>query len=283
MSDYLSGPRPEFDFDLDRSIEQAWAAFADRLGEVVSMMDSGATLRVGTLAGSSGEAPAYVSFTCGDQGSLEGSAFDGIQQELVWTMSTDQEHSTELALGAVEVMRNSFGVPHPAFLAPDQLADVLTPGPSVDGGVPIDPESLRAIVPASRAELEELLQTWLTGMLGHSPLKDADGDFGLRVGSAMVFVRATPDAREVIVFSAIVHDVEGRSRAMEVLSDLNTDARFVRFFLIRDRVFVSFSILSNPFVPAHLEQALKVVALISDQIDAELAVKLRGRTTFRDG
>ncbi len=282
MSDDLYGPQSVSDFDLDRSIEQAWTTFAERLGEVVSMMDAGATLRVGTLAGGHGESQAYVSFACFQGGAMSGTAFDGITDQAVWSMETDQENSLELALDAVEVMRNKFGVPHPAFLAPDQLADVLTPGPSVTGPAAIDPESLRAIIPASRAELEGILETWLTGMLGHVPLKDADGDFGLRVGSAMVFVRATPDAREVIVFSAIVHDVEGRSRAMEVLSDLNTDARFVRFLLIRDRVFVSFSVLSNPFVPAHLEQALKVVSLISDKIDAQLAVKLRGRTTFSE-
>ena len=76
----------------------------------------------------------------------------------------------------------------------------------------------------------------------------------------MVFVRATTDAQEVLVFSAVVHDVEGRSRAMEVLSDLNTEARFVRFMLIRDRVFVSLSIFAQPLVPAHLHQALRTVS-----------------------
>ena len=96
----------------------------------------------------------------------------------------------------------------------------------------------------------------------------------------MVFVRATSDAQEVLVFSAVVHDVDGRSRAMEVLSDLNTEARFVRFMLIRDRVFVSLSIFGQPFVPAHLHQALRAVSVVSDEIDEHLASKLRGRTTF---
>ena len=111
-------------------------------------------------------------------------------------------------------------------------------------------------------------------------VQDADGDFGVRVGSTMVFVRATTDAAEVLVFAPLVHDVEGRSRAMEVLSDLNTDARFVRFLLLRDRVFVSMSVLARPFVPAHLTQALRIVSVTSDSIDDDLAVKLRGRTTF---
>ena len=69
---------------------------------------------------------------------------------------------------------------------------------------------------------------------------------------------------------------------MEVLSDLNSDARYVRFMLIRDRVFVSLSVFARPFVPAHLHQAVKIVSVIADRIDGELAAKLRGRTTFAE-
>ena len=132
----------------------------------------------------------------------------------------------------------------------------------------------------AKPALDRLIEAELIELLGHQPLQDADGDFALRVGSTMVFVRATADAQEVLVFSAVVHDVEGRSRAMEVLSDLNTEARFVRFMLIRDRVFVSLSIFAQPFVPAHLQQALRTVSVVSDEIDEHLASKLRGRTTF---
>ena len=98
----------------------------------------------------------------------------------------------------------------------------------------------------------------------------------------MVFVRCTPDAREVIVFSPLVLEVEGRSRAMEVLSDLNTDVRFVRFLLIRDRVFASISLFAQPFVPAHLRQALEAMTWVADALDDELATRLKGRTFFAD-
>ena len=37
-------------FDLDASTEQAWTGFAERLAEVLSVMDAGATLRIGALA-----------------------------------------------------------------------------------------------------------------------------------------------------------------------------------------------------------------------------------------
>ena len=84
------------------------------------------------------------------------------------------------------------------------------------------------------------------------------------------------------MFAAVVHDVAGRSRAAEVLNDLNVEARWVKFQLVRDRVFVTVSVLARPFVPAHLHHAVKILAETADGIDNELAVKLGGRTTFDD-
>ena len=86
----------------------------------------------------------------------------------------------------------------------------------------------------------------------------------------------------MIIFAAVVHDVAGRSRATEVLNDLNVEARWVKFQLVRDRVFVTVSVLARPFVPAHLRQAVKILAETADGIDDELAAKLHGRTTFSD-
>src|SRR5699024_7043535 len=107
-----------------------------------------------------------------------------------------------------------------------------------------------------------------------------DGDVALRVGSTMLFLRSTPDFRELVLFAVLVHDVAGRSRACEVLNDLNTEARYCRFALHRDRVFVQMSVLAQPFVPAHLAQALDAMSKVADGLDDELAARLRGRTTF---
>jgi hypothetical protein len=86
----------------------------------------------------------------------------------------------------------------------------------------------------------------------------------------------------VVVFAAVVHDIAGRSRAAEVLNDLNVEARWVKFQLVRDRVFVSLSVLAKPFVPEHLRQAVQIMSQVADGIDEELAAKLNGRTTFSE-
>lgn len=298
------------DFDLDRSTDEAWSDFTVRLADVISHMDAGATLTIGSLATEQEGTSPYVLFRCLPDFALIAEAAGNAclseefqlaphqleaLEELGWNppnvdsshpcenywMPGDQENALDLARHAAEVLRDIYAVPHPAFLAPDQLAEILTPAGAREAPTTtFESDELEAHLVTGKAQLDRLIETELTALLGHSPLQDADGDFALRVGSTMVFVRATTDAQEVLVFSAVVHDVEGRSRAMEVLSDLNTEARFVRFMLIRDRVFVSLSIFAQPFVPAHLHQALRAISVVADEIDEHLASKLRGRTTF---
>ena len=299
-----------YGFDLDRSTDEAWADFAARLAEVVSHMDPGASLRIGSLATEQEVTAPVIVFRCagddvliaeaaGNAALSEEFQLDAAQLAAIeesgwqppniedayptanfWRMGS-QESAAELAQAATHVLRDVYQVPHPAFLAPDQLAEILTPpGARETPSTAFDSDDLTARLVSGKAELDRLIGAELTELLGHPPLQDSDGDFALRVGSTMVFVRATGDAQEVLVFSAVVHELEGRSRAMEVLSDLNTEARFVRFMLIKDRVFVSLSIFAQPFVPAHLHQALRAVSVVADEIDEHLASKLRGRTTF---
>ena len=286
------------DFDFDRSALESWRQFAERLAEVLSVMDAGATLSIGSLA-LEGERTPHVRFTCLDGGRVRAEATtEGLEAdagaELAasgWEPVTDrpdtysregtQEEPEGLAEAASTALREVHGVQHPALLAPDHLADILTPTPREGARVePYEPQRIAPILARTAAELDAALEDELTLFLGHEPLRDQTGDLALRVGSTMVFARAALDAQEVLLFAPMVHDVEGRSRAMEVLSDLNTEARWVRFQLIRDRVYVSLSVPADPLIPAHLQRALRIISMISDTMDEALAEKLRGRTTF---
>nr|NLI51242.1 YbjN domain-containing protein [Propionibacterium sp.] len=311
-------------FDIDRSNAEAWAAFAARLADVVSVMEDDAALTIGAVATEHDGPPPFVAFRALPGGRILAEAATNAQLGRYFQLTADQlaameglgwrppasdasggrpafwaegteEEAHRLADLAVAALREVYGIPHPAFLAPDQLAEILTPPAPAelpvaapDAGLPalgvagIPDWALTAILPVSREHLDQLVLAELVAEFGHAPVRDEAGDFGIRVGSTMVFVRSSGDGREVLVFAPVVHDVEGRSRAMEVLSDLNTETRFVRFLLVRDRVFVSLSLFARPFVAAHLRQALGMVSVTADAIDNELAAKLRGRTTFRE-
>ena len=307
-------------FDIDRSIAQAWVEFQARLSEVISVIDESADLTIGT-ASPDEEPTAYLRFSspARDRVRCEAGldpepAQGGAQREALrvagWTpvsagsgssclvAECAQEDSDGLAAQATSALRDAFGVTHPVFLAPDQLAEVLQPSPPPLEGtlgtelqhtrtgrgtpVEVDPEDLDATLPQDASHLTRLVDDELTSMYGRPPFRDADGDVAIRVGSTMLFLRTTGDGKEVVVFAAVVHDVAGRSRATEVINDLNVESRWVKFQLVRDRVFVSISVLAQPFVPAHLHQAVRVLSDVADGIDEELATKLDGRTTFAD-
>jgi len=303
------------DFDIDRSIAQAWTEFSARLSEVISVMDDSADLTIGTESGSSDPAP-FVRFSCpmrdrvrceaasnavlGEDFQLSADQLAAMER-LGWLPpSTDpphptsnfwveapQEQSDRMAALAVGALRDVYGVQHPIFLAPDQLAEVLHPvtGPVETAALelaPVHQNDLESHLARDRSHLDQLVEAELAEMFGHPPLRDSEGDVAIRVGSTMLFLRTAADGQEVLVFAAVVHDVAGRSRATEVLNDLNVEARWVKFQLVRDRVFVSLSVPAKPFVPAHLRQAVRILSDVADGIDNELAIKLNGRTTFSE-
>lgn len=353
-----------FEFDVDASIASAWAQFAERLAEVISVIDDEGSLTLGTQPGVHGDGP-MVRFThvehhpamilaeassnltlaeplqlAADEvaamqalgwnppdvpsrgaghggGSSEGgpasgsapasgstpgpesgsgtpagvespSGLDAARYERHFWALLPQSDDQELADLAVNTLWHVFGVQHPVFLAPDQLAEVLQPrvddqdqpGQSSSALVRRGPVTQQVIVPCSRSELDRLVDAELLRMFGHPPLRDQDDDITIRVGSTMVFIRTNERAEEVMLFSTLVHDLEGRSRAVEVLNDLNLETRMGRFALNRDRVFFSLTLLARPFVPDHLQQGLNWISQVADQLDDLLAAKLRGRTTF---
>jgi hypothetical protein len=303
------------DFDIDRSIAQAWTEFSERLSEVISIMDDSGDLTIGTESASSDPAP-FVRFSCPTRDQVRCEAASNAvlgedfqlsadqlaaMERLGWLPpSTDpphptsnfwveapQEESDRIAALAVGALRDVYGVQHPIFLAPDQLAEVLHPvtGPveTTAGELALlRHDDLESHLARDQSHLDRLVEAELAEMFGHPPLRDSEGDVAIRVGSTMLFLRTAADGQEVLIFAAVVHDVAGRSRATEVLNDLNVEARWVKFQLVRDRVFVSLSVPAKPFVPAHLRQGVRILSDVADGIDNELAIKLNGRTTFSD-
>jgi hypothetical protein len=312
------------DFDLDRSTTQAWAEFQSRLSEVISMIDDTADLTIGTESEGDGPPPfvrlssprrdvirceAASNAVLGDDFQL---SFEQLtrMERLGWQPPTaggevsstaevtqptanfwielPQVESDRLSELTVSALRDVYGVQHPIFLAPDQLAEVLQPAPPpIERGtsirvVEVELADLMTTMPRDQQHLNDLVDAELAEMYGHRPIRDAEGDVTIRVGSTMLFLRTSQDGQEVVIFAAVVHDVAGRSRAAEVLNDLNVEARWVKFQLIRDRVFVTISVFSRPFVPAHLRQAVRILSEVADGIDDALAAKLDGRTTFSE-
>jgi hypothetical protein len=308
------------DFDLDRSTARAWAEFQIRLSEVTLMIDDTADLTIGTASEGKGPPP-YVRLSSprpgvirceaasnavlGEDFQLSAELLDAMER-VGWQPPTAADHessivptanfwvelpqieSDRISELAVSALRDVYGVQHPVFLAPDKLAEALQPVQAPlenDASIKVaqtNEADLTATMPRSQQHLNDLVDAELAEIYGNPPIRDSDGDVAIRVGSTMLFLRTSKDGQEVVLFAPVVHDIAGRSRATEVLNDLNVEARWVKFQLIKDRVFVTISVLARPFVPAHLRQAVRILSDVADGIDNELAAKLNGRTTFSD-
>ena len=279
-------------FDLDETMEMAWDDFSVRLAEVLSVMDDTSDLCISVAANTvPGTKPPVIKFSFEAPSTVAAAlwgAEPGVLTNLGWQPDADgaycvrwdQEDTRDLALLVTRTMRDGLGAIHPVFLEPDQLSDILRPGVPMERGHGVLPGAFGIVMPTSRDELDGIVGAELEEAFGHPPMRDSQGDVAIRIGSTMLFLRSTPDFEELVLFAVLVHDVEGRSRACEVLNDLNRESRYCRFSLHLDRVFVQVSVPARPFVPAHLRKALVSISQMADGIDDELATRLRGRTTF---
>lgn len=292
-------------FDIDSTTQQAWDRFTANLAEVLSVMDDTSDLTISVARGVvEGESPAIRFSSQGTEvlativrglsapGEMDPSEDEeSVLVELGWHAPDehvdayharcDQEETEPLAALTSQTVQEVLDVLHPVFLEPDQLKEILRGDASWQSAPPPERPENAAISPLNRAELDRVVDVYLEKIFGHPALRNPDGDVSIRVGSTMIFLRSTLDAEEIVLFAPLVHDVSGRSRACEVLNDLNVETRYGRFALHKDRVYVQVSVPAKPFVPGHLRQTLRILSHIADGLDEELADKLGGRTTFQ--
>ena len=233
MTDYT-------DFDLDRSTAHARDEFEGRLAEVVSVIDDSAPFTIG-CASVGDELVPFVRFRSLDRDTLliEASsngvlddayqlgvgqldqmdrlgwnppAADGEFATACFWVRRPQEDADALAGLTVATLRDVFGVQHPVFLSPDQLAEILQPRPEpIEGESEFDAEDVIATIPVNSEHLLDMVETELTEMFGHLPLRDHEGDLAIRVGSTMLFIRISPDG--------VGRVPEGKALQMWVIGD----------------------------------------------------------------
>ena len=282
------------DFDFDHSVEQAWRRFAVRLENVLSMMDETEPL---TLEPCDESEKWYVRFSqqAKDQittfvsGGLSGAQADQMSR-LGWTAEGEgyartgsQDDCGTIATDAIVVLREVFHVTHPVFLDSNVLAEILQePEITESPDIPSGREEMIVYGSLDEVQLAAAVAEELSEVFGAVPMRDQDSDFAVRVGSTMIFIRIPSDCKEIRLFSVLVHDVSGRSRAAEVINDINAHSRWVRFALVGDKIFVSMSVHASPFVPSHLRQAITEMTNVADGVDGLLADSLQGKTTFPD-
>ncbi|WP_068154691.1 T3SS (YopN, CesT) and YbjN peptide-binding chaperone 1 [Rhodococcus phenolicus] len=306
-------PWEKADTRFDRDVERAWREFRVRLADHVAAMRDGDGLVLEPLAEeSAGPAGPCVQFYAWDGGQvrcevpsdahLDGdrhlSSTDralltdlGLQEPTrgpddpedggspAYWMDRPTGWSDELAAVSVRALREIWGVPHPLFLRIETFGPGRTPTfeavPTVSEA-PGAPALPVAVEPTGEDHLRELVEATVQRRIGAAPPWDDDGDIVLRVAGVLLFVGIGQGSGTVDLFAPIVHTITGRTRAAEVVADLNRRWPHLKFVLVEDRVAVALHLQSSPFVPAHLLSGLDRMAEFLETLDVEFATHLGG-------
>ncbi|OZD02359.1 hypothetical protein CH275_17090 [Rhodococcus sp. 06-235-1A] len=296
MSDSL-----EFDFDVDA----AWMQFQRRLGDYVNAMRDGDALVVESRYDSTDGVPdtaACVQFYAWDLDMVRceipanehlhsSRAINAEQREalgaLGFHMSVDTEPtaphvdrnrswSDDLAKKTVAVFRDIWGLPHPSFLSSRATGRYDVPSFDVDTPEPGITVVPLCVQPKGKEHLQQLVDRALEPWFGFPPDHDLDGDIPLRFAGGTAYVSVKPTEPVVEINSTLVHAVSGRTRAAELLVDLNLQLPDVMLHLVQDCIVAQVRVSGSPFVADHLLWAVRMLSHVWEQVDEKFAEDFGG-------
>ena len=186
---------------------------------------------------------------------------------------------------AVRSLVGVFEIPHPGYLhykAFDKSKrSILIPTLGLMREPPAPP---RETPSANTIEgLRDLVLKAVRKASGNADLEfTEDGDLPLRFGSAAVRVRVLDDPPCLRVFSAILENVEVNDRLVNRVHALNSEVRFVRFFVLDGIVFAATEMFTSPFVAEHVASACLQLGSLADKYGQVLQKEFGGRTAFED-
>jgi hypothetical protein len=225
-----------------------------------------------------------------------------------------------LAVVVTRTMRDVYGAPHPAFLTyavtgadatPVELPALGTARAVLGGPLPPPAVTASEAGPTEAADTEtetnesdpaddtaglladpsvllplaERVQLVVAKLLKTKPEQlqvDADGDIGIRAGSAMVFVRVRDNPPLVDVFSPVLTEIEPTERLYRKLSELTNRMPIGRLYCSNDTVWASVPVMGRDFQASHLMLAVQVMTGLADELDDRLQGEFGGKRFYGD-
>lgn len=207
-----------------------------------------------------------------------------------------------LATVISRTLRDIYGAPHPAFLVfavqdvegePLGVEPLGTARPELAIEQDVERDLNEALAAARAATgdddvvaLDERVRTVVSAMLKSEPDQlqvDADGDIGIRAGSAMVFVRVRDNPPLVDVFSPVLTEIEPTEQLFVKLSELTNRMPIGRLYCTNDTVWASIPVFGRNFQATHLMLAVQVMTGLADELDDRLHGEFGGKRFFGEG
>ena len=219
-------------------------------------------------------------------------------------LSSSMDKAPQLATIVSRTMRDVYGAPHPAFLVylvhdeEDEPIDTAPLGtarhePSIDEELSLDDLAEDGVLASALVNaadeivpLDDRVRTVVASMSKTTVDQlqvDADGDIGIRAGSAMVFVRIRDNPPLIDVFSPILTEVEPTEQLYVKLSELTNRMPIGRLYCAQDTVWASIPVFGRNFQATHLMLAVQVMTGLADELDDRLHGEFGGKRFFGEG
>ena len=131
-----------------------------------------------------------------------------------------------------------------------------------------------------RPYVEKLLKEFFSA---ETLIVDGDGDWPVRVGSAMYYVRLVDGDPPVLsIFSAILRDVTTSPELFEELNRINSSVRFGRLYFADGVVWAKSELVAESMDKVSLSSSCYAIGGMADQYDTELGTRFGGAKMFDD-
>lgn len=192
----------------------------------------------------------------------------------------------DVARLAVATLREVYGIPEPGGLRYVYQSFERREVGTLDLG--IEPQA-RASAPGGRPkpgraaeELRPLVEKALMRWLRLPELvRDEDGDYPVRLGSVLLFVRLADGVPPVVrIFAAILQEVPDSPALLAALNQVNSRIRFGRTFWAHDNVYVSGEVSAAGITAEQLKVVCTELANLADHLDDGFHGRFGGALMF---
>lgn len=189
----------------------------------------------------------------------------------------------EVARLVVRTLREVYGVASPAGLRHtyrsfERVLDDPDLGTAPERPAPQPvPDVVR-----TAEEIRPLVERALEGWLGLDELvRDADGDYPIRIGSALMFVQVLDGVPPLVrIFSPILHDVAASPTLFEALNEINARIRFGRVLWAGRQVIIAMELTAADITATQVVVACTEIGNLADHLDEGLHGRFGGATAF---
>jgi len=192
----------------------------------------------------------------------------------------------DVARLAVRTLRDVYGISAPAELRyvhkSFDRGVIMEPDLGIEPGRRSPPPRRQRRAGRALAELVPLVESAIKRWLGLAELaRDADGDYPIRVGSALMFVRLLDGVPPVVrIFSPILHDIGESPALLSAMNEINGRIRFGRVLWTGRQVIVVMELTAVDITADQVAFACIELGNLADHLDDGLHGRFGGSTVF---